>query len=186
MCDNAGGTVEVALLSKPLSKFVFSHEERNHIFEVVNLFHNLLPQHGKEKCKLSGSLTNSGNVSLSLEALNAGDHMLCQNALHSITASFKAVKGKSLRKAVVEPGFEMAPFISLDSWLQGQVIGIQDQVLTASDDFRARVNNKVGETLLEIDEKLPPEQFNGQTLSIFHHCVVTVLVLCIKVIIMNF
>ncbi len=148
--------------TEPLSHFILAHEERNYLFEVVNLFRRLLPDYGREKCELSGILTSSNNISLSLEALNDGDHLLCQEALLSITIK-SFTKGKSLRKAVLDPTFEMAPFISLDSWIRDQVVVIQDEILIGSDGFKARVNNKVGDTLLDIDNRVPPA--NGQTLT---------------------
>lgn len=160
-----GGTMEIALRSHLLSNFALIHGERNHLFEVVNLFHTLLPDYGKKKCQLSGTLTSSNNISLSLVAHNDGDHLICQDALLSIANTKHFAKGKASRKAGVGPSFEMAPFISLDSWMRDQVIGIQDKVLVASDDFKSQFDQKVGETLLEFDERVPPLS-NRQTATL--------------------
>lgn len=142
-----------------LSDFISNHEEKNHLFVLENMLREMLPPYAVQKCDVLVSLTNSGNISLILEAVNPGDNQLCQDATLSVT--------NSIESGITHPGsnemprnvdtprkFEMAAFLSVDSWLRNQVVEVQDTILDSADDFRNEADVKLSDTLLTVDDEI--------------------------------
>ena len=117
---------------------------------VEDLLRVMIPPQAENKCKLYSSLTDSGNISLILEALNPGDHQDCKDALLLITNTIN--RNKTVRN--IHPKFEMAAFISLESWARNQLIDIQDQILNAAEDLKDQTNVKLADTVQDIDNKV--------------------------------
>lgn len=111
----------------------------------------MIPLNAKAKCVLSSSLTDGGNISLVLEALNPGDHQECKDALLAIIDSID--RNKSVRNS--QPRFKMAAFIDLESWARNQLLDVQDQLLNAAEDAKDKANMKVVEKVQEVDRKIP-------------------------------
>lgn len=135
---------------KSLAEFTSHHEDKNHLYVLENLLREMIPRYAFNKCDLSGSLTDTNNISLILEAVNPGDHQLCQDALLSIITTLK--RNKTRRD--LTPEFEMAAFISLESLVRDQVIGIQDEILKVSNDLQNEAEVKIGEELEDVDEEV--------------------------------
>lgn len=144
-----GGIAQVSLNLQALNEFIAHHEEKNHLYVLENMFREMLPPYAARKCDLSASLTDTGNISLILEAVNPGDHQLCQDAILSITSSIKNGFIHDMPRK-----FEMAAFMSIDNWFRDQVVGVQDRILEASDDLRNQARIKLGDTLREADDKI--------------------------------
>lgn len=145
----SGGIAQVSLNFQALNEFISHHEEKNHLYVLENMFREMLPPYAVSKCDLSTSLTDKGNISLILEAVNPGDHQLCQDAILSITNSIKNGFIHEMPRK-----FEMAALLGIDSWLRDQVVDLQDQILDTSGDLKNQFNAKLGETLLTVDDKI--------------------------------
>lgn len=168
-----GGIAQVALNNKALTEFISLHEDKNHLYVLENVFRDILPPYAVRKCDISGSMTDTGNVSLILEAVNPGDHQLCQDALRSMTNAIN--RNKSLYS--LQPKFEIAAFINLESWFRNQVVDIQDQILSASDDLKNKAQVKLGETVQGIDNKVQalPSGGNKVVVSVDAHILILTL-----------
>ena len=150
-CPLIGATAEVDLTSKALRKFMSDHKEKNHLYVLENMLREMLPPYAVKKCDLTGSLTNKGNVSLILEAVNPGDHQLCQDALKVITNTINSFHGQSRRDV---GNFELAPFLSFESWLNDQVVNFQDKILGVGDDLGNQAYDIFGDTIQNLDDSV--------------------------------
>ena len=146
----AGGIAQISLKSNKLSNFVFKHEEQNHLFAVESLLRNMLPPYGMKKCKLFSSLTDSGNISLILEAVNPGDHQECKDAVLKVINNVN--RNKTARD--VNREFEMAAFLDLENWAEDTMMDIQDKLAETADDLKNQAAVKSAETLNEFDNKV--------------------------------
>ena len=126
------------------------------MYVLENMLREMLPSYAASKCDLSAFLTDRGNISLIVEAMNPGDHMVCQDATYSIT--------NAIKKPTASRNFEIAAFLSIDSWFRDQVIRVQDQVMSGADDLRNQVDMKVGDTLLTVDEEVDRRRNMGSTI----------------------
>ena len=122
------------------------------------MFHSMLPTYAVDKCEVSASLTDHGNISLILEAVNPGDHQLCQDAVTSISTSINTdpLEHNTPRK------FEMAAFINLDSWVRNTAIDVQDRIRSGANDLKNQANVKFGQTLQDLDKNIQRLPSKGQ------------------------
>lgn len=152
------------------------HKEKNHLYVLENMLREMLPPYAIKKCDLTGSLTNKGNVSLILEAVNPGDHQLCQDALLVITSTINSFHGQSRRDV---GNFEMAPFLSLESWINDQVVGFQDQIVGAKDDFGNQAYDIFGDTIQDLDNSVSSRGMKKTMKSIYILVTVNLINLCL-------
>lgn len=153
-----GGVAQVGLNLTALSEFISHHKEKNHLYVLENMLREMLPPYAVSKCDLSMSLTDKGNVSLILEAVNPGDTQMCQGAILGIT---NAIKNGFVHDA--PRNFEMAAFLNVDSWFRDQVIGLQDRITDTADDLSNQANVKLDGTLLTLDDKIQRLPSKGHT-----------------------
>ena len=168
----AGGVAQIRLDIAALSGFISDHEEKNHLYVLENMLREMLPTYAAHKCDVSVSLTNNGNISLILEAANPGDHQLCQDATSSVINSINSGSTRThpgsneIPRNVDTPRkFEMAAFLSVDSWLRDQVVGVQDRIIETADDLRNQANVKLSDTLLTVDDKVQNLPSKGHATS---------------------
>lgn len=167
-----GATAQVDLTSKALRKFMSDHKEKNHLYVLENMLREMLPPYAITKCDLTGSLTDEGNVSLILEAVNPGDHQLCQDALQVITSTTNSFHDQSRRDVA---NFELAPFLSLESWINDQVVGFQDQIVGARDDFGNQAYDIFGDTIQDLDNSIPSKGMKKTMKSIYTFVIISLI-----------
>lgn len=160
-----GGIAQVRFNHTALNEFISHHKEKNHLYVLENMLREMLPPFAENKCDLSASLTNKGNISLILEAVNPGDTQMCQGAILGIA---NYIKNGFIHD--VPRKFEMAAFLSVDKWFRDQVIGFQDKIKDTAGDLGNQANVKLGDTLLTLDGKIQDLPSKGHTTS---HCLIT-------------
>ena len=136
--------MEIPLNSDKLADYASAHEGNNHLYVLEKLLRDMLPPHASKKCELSGTLTNSGNLSIVLEAINAGNHALCNDALPKLE--------KQVHKVQSQPSPMVAyNLFNPSTWLHNKALDIQDSVINSPVQIRDSIKNKVGEGLLEAE-----------------------------------
>lgn len=166
-----GGFAQLGLYHKELNDYVSHNKEKNHLYVLENMLREMIPPYGVKKCDLSASITNHGNISLILEAVNPGDHQLCRDALQSITNSIKNGHRDNFPRK-----FEMAAFLSLDSWFRDQVVEVQNQIINAAGDLGNQANVKLREQLVDVDERIQRLPSRGEKARCVSTIIMTVTV----------
>lgn len=168
--------MEIPLNNNNLVKFMSDKEDKNHLFVLENLLRDMLPPYASNKCKLFAFLTNSGNVTVVLEAINAGNHELCSDALVKLGAtihnqSFSGhPKFKIAHSSIFDPG----------SWVKNKILSVQDRIINSPNEIKDVVVNKAGEELLELDDYVDQEKSGAQ----FIHIRFPFLISCLSVILL--
>ena len=145
-----GGIAHITL-TDGLSEYLNQHHEENHLYVLENMLRHMLPPYAARKCDLFTSLTDSGNISLIVEAINPGDRQECQDGLLTIT---NAIKHKKSHSHGPEREFKMAAFISAEAWFRNTLVSFQDRVTDIGADLRDQANAKIGETVQDVDNKI--------------------------------
>lgn len=152
---DAGGAVQLAMNAEALSKFIAERGDNNHVYILENFFRNQLPDYAKRKCDLYGYLTTSGNLSLLLEALNPGDHLLCEKALLQVTTIDSHNDSK--------PGQRQLKTAALfEGIIRNEIVNIQNRAIRISGNIRNDASNKFKGSIYDIDQRLDHVPQNGE------------------------
>ena len=140
--------MEVTLDTRLVSDFVSQWEGKNHLYVLINMFRGMLPKYAGDKCDLSGSMTDGGNISLVLEAINAGDHALCESALMHL-----AKKINNNHSFPMRPTFKIAANI-IEIITREGLKTLQDKITKTPEKIKNVIGTKIGETLEETEDRL--------------------------------
>ena len=135
--------MEISLNVNKIANFISNKEDKNSLYDLENFLRNLLPLEITTRCQLFASLTSSGNLLLVLEALNAGNHEMCSDALVSL--------GETLHEHSSDPQIARSLF-NPGSWLKDKVVDVQDTIIDAPQDIWDYLDTKVDEGLLNAED----------------------------------
>ena len=144
--------------AKGLASLVGQWEDMNHLYVVENFLRRLLPEEAHGQCSLSLTLTDEGELSAAVAAMDSGDSGICHRAASSLVnvinkptqAMLDSVLGPVVSKAEVvntpaEVGKSIGslnPLNGLQNSLQSSVNDLNNKMTnTAADAYNTAVDN---------------------------------------------
>lgn len=137
--------MEIAMNGDKIKEFVSKNKGNNHLYVLENILRSMLPIYASKKCELFAVLTNSGNLSIVLEAVNAGNHALCSDALAKLGAPPHNVQSRP----TIDKAYSL---FDPSSWVRDKVYNVQDSVIGSPGVIKNVIENKIGESFLDAED----------------------------------
>ena len=160
--------MEVSLNAAALSDYLSKHNENNHLYVLENMFREMLQIYALKKCELSATLTNYGNISLVLEALNPGNHELCQNALVKMANSIENNKSFPMH-----PTFKVAAFF--EGYVRNKLLDVQYDLMAIPGEVKDMAHHKLGEEVYDFNQRIEDLPDTGYKTLTSDYCKVIII-----------
>ena len=150
-----------------LYEFLSASPTNNHLFVLEKILREKLTSKTIKKCHLYIYLTTTGNLSILMEALNAGDHIICSKALTNLqTRLSKAPSQNHLKVAydMLQPG----------TWLAMEPMSFQHTILEPVGYVENERPGGIDRSFLDVDRYLMADSSHHRiwrssvALSVFH------------------
>jgi len=119
---STGGAVTAAWDKTKLYEFIAASPANNHLYVLEKLLRERLTRKASEKCHLYIYLTTTGNLSIVLEALNAGDHLVCSGALVRLQTRLSEIPSQRHLRLIYG-------MLQPSTWLAGKTLSFQHAIL---------------------------------------------------------
>ena len=175
---HTGGALVIHPDSKALAALISNWEDVNHLYIVENFLRKLLPKTSATSCELTASVTNSGNISVILEAMNTKDEDVCkrtaQELANAVNSHSPNVEDSMLRPMALTAAM-IGPMGDFNRFLEKT----QDTVLSLPGRAKGKVNDGLKyadrKTSHWEDKQLMSERNSGSAIGVSTLTVLTVL-----------
>ena len=164
--------------SKALAALVSNWEDVNHLYIVENFLRKLLPKTSATSCELTASVTNSGNISVILEAMDTKDVNICKQSTQELANAINS-HSPNVEDSMLRPMALTAAMIGPMGGFNRFLERTQDTVLSLPGQAKGKLNDGLNyadrKTSRWEDEQLMSEHNSGTTVAVSTLTVLTVL-----------
>ena len=138
-----------------LSSLAKHWEEVNHLYIIENFLRKLLTSIAVKKCELTSTLTDSGNISIVLAAVNPEEHKMCSDGIMQLVKTINEHPA-SLKNSMIGPVAKTAAMVNPfnpGASFQSYLSNMQNKAIKKGEDSLKQANHKYKSTLKEMDDK---------------------------------